>query len=133
MNIKQLIELCNTQQGKVLVVDEAGEVKLVIMAPKDFAVLSSGTVAATEPTIDPEQVNQEILNAQLHEEILPPAPAPSTPSHISTTLSKKAKQLFRSVPADLPLAPTPHGLDLRSEVIDPSFDFDAPVPGMEEI
>src|SRR5438105_1605364 len=103
-NLQDIIKLAG--EGKVFVVDESGDVKLVILNIEDYQHLLLGKLKRQVQDI--ETINQEILNAQLHDELEPIAPA----------ISKKAKELFKFRPAS-------RQPDLRSEVIDPNFDLEA--------
>ena len=89
------------EQGKVFVLDSSGNVSLVLLSIEEYTRLASG--APKTPKIDPEQVNQEILKAQLEDDTPVTAPRIVVPK-----VSVRA----------------PKQVDLREEVIDPSFDFD---------
>jgi hypothetical protein len=103
MNFKELIQLCEGDNSKIFVVNEAGDVKLVVMNAVDFEGLLVQKLA--DQNKDIETINQEIVQAQLKEETIP-ASAVANPR-------RQANGLFPSQ-------------DLRSEVIDPTFDFDSP-------
>lgn len=100
MNFKDLINLTNSDNSKIFVVDEAGDVKLVVMNAGEFENLLVGKLQ--EQVQDVETINKEILKAQLHEV----ETATFTPIQNGKAIVK--------------------GVDMRAEVIDPSFDFDAP-------
>ncbi len=102
MNFKDLIKLCEGDNSKIFVVDEAGDVKLVVLGAEEFQNLLVGKLATQVEDI--ETINTEILKAQLKDEIEPVAPAAPV---------RGANGLFPQV-------------DMRAEVIDPTFDFDGP-------
>ena len=106
-NIQDIINLCKNEQGKVFVVDEEGSIKLVVMGLEQYQKML-GSKPSLVKIPDPETVNRKIIKAQLEEDVSPvtePAPINSV----------------------APPARAPRVLDMREEVIDPSFDFDAPV------
>src|SRR5438105_15748608 len=119
-SLNDIIKLAG--EGKVFVVDEAGNVKLVILNVEEYQKLLLGKLKSTVRDI--EAINQEILKAQLQDD----QAAPEVPSPIGPTVSRRAKELFKSRPATARSQP-----DLRSEVIDPSFDFEAPKAELEDI
>lgn len=121
MNFKDIINLSEQEKGKVFVVDESGNVKAVILSFDEYSHKMLGNLKAKVQ--DPETVNQEILRAQLAE----PAEDFNPPIPISEALNKKAQMLFRSRPASAISQP-----DLRAEVIDPNFDFEAPRQDLED-
>jgi hypothetical protein len=101
-NINDIINLAKADGGKFFVIDEQGDPKLVIMSVEDYERILLGKVA--QQVEDIEQINREILRAQLAEE----APKPVAKSPTVSTQYEISKN------------------DLRAEVIDPSFDFEAP-------
>jgi hypothetical protein len=129
MNLKDLLKLAG-EQGKVVVVDELGEVKGIFMTYEAYGQMQGSVVQATPKETEPEseRINRAILEAQLKDETTPPTLSPeshtlSQPAErLDTLLSKRAQQLFRSMPykSERPIN------DMRSEVIDPNYDFNAP-------
>ena len=105
-NFQDIIKIAQTENGKFFVMDESGEINLVILGMGEYQKLSSQNTSTqavtTEPAPDIEKINKEILIAQLQEPIV--IPVPEVPE---VKLPDKAPRL-----------------DLRSEVIDPSFNFD---------
>lgn len=116
--LEHLIQLCKQEAGKVFIMDEQGEIQLVIMNAPEYTRLKSARVSA----VDADIVNREIINAQLSDQDadkgLPFAvkgnpletgrinPHPTTPApQVRTDIAPKR--------------------DLREEVIDPSFNFDS--------
>ena len=96
--LKDLINLAKADGGKFFVMDESGEARLVIMGIEDYQKLLLGKLQ--KQVEDVEKINRQILEAQLKEaEAAPEIPKPH--------------------------APRPR-VDLREEVIDPSFDFEGP-------
>lgn len=109
-SLQDIFNLAKADGGKFFVMDEAGEPKLVIMDIEEYQKLLIGKIAQTAS--DVEQINQEILKAQLQE-----------------------------APADLPVGSAAvvngnnrsQSPDLREEVIDPSFDFEGPKVDIEDL
>ena len=89
--------------------DETGEVKLVIMGIDDFEKMMDQPKSQPKPEVDIEEVNQKITKAQLNDE--------TTPVDLGPAVRVQRPRV-----------------DMRAEVIDPSFDFDLPQgAGIEEI
>lgn len=126
MNIKDLINLAG-EQGKVVVLDEGGEVKGVFLVYNEYQKLAAiKPIREEKPQQIIETVNREILQAQLTESLdtsnknletveevkyIPPQP-------LGDLLSKRAQELF----ADKPFGRSESPLyDMRSEVVDPNF------------
>jgi hypothetical protein len=97
-SLNDLIKLIKSDPGKCFIMDEQGEVQLVLMSMQDYQHLLLEKLQ--EQVADVEQINQKIISIQLHE--------PVSDSAIQT-----------------PRPPKPPKVDLREEVIDPSFNFDA--------
>ncbi len=109
--LNDLIKLAKADGGKFFVLDEAGEVKLVIMPLEEYKSLTVGK--AVKSALDPETVNKQIIKAQLEDvSELTPASAPKSPQVQSLDLEKR---------------------DLREEVIDLSFDFDGPKTDFDDL
>jgi len=100
-NLKDIINLSKVDGGKFFVIDESGEAKLVIMSVEEYQRLLLGKLQ--RQVEDVEKINKEIITAQLKEveKQSPTVPSPPRP---------------RAYPR----------VDLRAEVIDPSFDFEGP-------
>jgi hypothetical protein len=108
-NLKDIIKLIEHDDGKVFVVDEAGEVKLVMLKVEEYQRLLLGKLK--QGIKDIEAINREITKAQLNENV--------------------AVADLGATPSTSPQASNGHSrVDLRSEVIDPDFNFDA-APGEE--
>lgn len=108
--LQDIIKLCTAEDGKVFVVNEAGDVRFVLMNLEGYEKLVRPQPKKT--AIDPEVINKKILHAQLEEEPAPievPPPAP------------------RAVPPRATISQN----DLREEVIDPSFNFDIPADDLD--
>ena len=102
-NLKNLIDLAKADGGKFFVIDETGEAKLVIMQVEEYQRLLLAKLK--KQVEDVENINREIIRAQLRDEAKPlPKPQPKVPAK----------------------AAAPKSPDMREEVIDPSFDFEAP-------
>jgi hypothetical protein len=104
-NLQDLINLAKADGGKFFVIDETGDAKLVIMSVEDYQRLLLGKLQ--RQVMDVESINKEILKAQLEEE---------SPAHT------KGPTISNRPPVREPRA----AVDLRAEVIDPSFDFEGP-------
>ena len=122
MTLQDLINLTKDDNGKVFVVDLEGNVKLVMLNVEEYQRLLLGKLK--QQVRDIEAVNEEIIKAQLQEE----PTMPEVPTPLSQTLNKRAQELFKSRKG-----PASFQQDLRSEVIDPSFDFEAPRLELEDI
>jgi hypothetical protein len=110
-SLQDLINLAKADGGKFFVIDESGEIKLVLMRVEEYQRLLLGNLQdrIKKQAEDIEKINKEIIKAQLHE-VEPPKPkAPPQP-------------------------PLNHRqADLRAEVIDPSFDFEGPKTNLEDL
>lgn len=132
MNIKELLSLAG-DQGKIVVVNDLGEIKGVYLAYEEYQKLVGHKPVAhakkTETENEAEKINRAILEAQLKDETTPLDPIPTAPLYqpverLDSMLSRRAEQLFKSMPhREIPRSPQ---VDMRSEVIDPNFDFSAP-------
>ena len=109
-----LINLAKADGGKFFVIDEEGNAKLVIMSIEDYQRLLLGKLQRQVEDI--EQVNKIILKAQLNEDL---SVAPSQESKFA------GPQVISNG--------TPNRVDLREEVIDPSFDFEAPKIDIDDL
>jgi hypothetical protein len=106
-NLQDIINLAKADGGKFFVMDEQGNASLVIMSVEEYQKMLLDKLQ--KQVSDVEKINQEILRAQTFEQ----------ENQIAETFS--AKKYVRQ--------PQP---DMRSEVIDPSFDFEAPSFGMDD-
>lgn len=106
-NLQDIINLSKADGGKFFVMDESGEVKLVVMSVEEYQKILLGKLQ--KKVLDVENINREILNAQIFET-----------ENLSNEFQVPRKRVA-------PVQP-----DLRSEVIDPSFDFEAPSFGMDD-
>jgi hypothetical protein len=119
-NLQDIISLAKADGGKFFVMDEAGDVKLVILNIEDYQKMHLGKQKKQTP--DVEKINREITKAQLQEPevIVPqvedkPFPAPTVESQQMSYRSPRKYQ------------------DLREEVIDPSFDFEGPKLNLDDL
>jgi len=110
-NLQDLINLAKADGGKFFVIDEQGEAKLVIMSVDDYQRMLLGKLQ--RQILDVEKINKMITRAQLQEDekIVPEVEIPL----LETTLGPKIEHV--------PASPR---VDLRAEVIDPTFDFEGP-------
>lgn len=121
-NLSDLINLAKADGGKFFVMDETGEARLVILSIEDYERLLLGKLQrqVKQQGLDVEKINKEILKAQLEEQpILSDVPKP--PARGPT---------FSNNP---PVHEPRNALDLRAEVIDPSFDFEGPKVDLDDL
>ena len=110
-SINDIINLAKADGGKFFVIDESGDAKLVIMTVEEYQKLLLGKLQ--KQVMDVEKINQEILRAQLTEEQATPKPSPRSP------FVSSQQEISKN--------------DLRAEVIDPSFDFEAPKVEIDDL
>lgn len=131
-NLNDLINLAKADGGKFFIMDEQGNASLVIMPVEEYQKLLIGKLQ--KQMLDVEKINNEILKAQLTEDVTPIVPVEKGP----TVLTTSRKDLFNSRPAnrlryDGNPVTRPGAVDLREEVIDPSFDFEGPKFDVDDI
>ncbi|MEK7161410.1 MAG: hypothetical protein AAB729_01830 [Patescibacteria group bacterium] len=140
-NLQDIINLAKIDGGKFFVIDETGEAKLVILPMEEYQRLLLGKLQ--KQIVDVENINREIIKAQLDEW---KASGAQPRSERSSATGVNREILKSQLQEDRPVVPVPqqvhHTLavkgpkvthapafprvDLRAEVIDPSFDFEAP-------
>lgn len=98
-SLQDIIKLIQAEHGKAFIMDESGDVKLVIVGMEEYQRMQLGNLKAKIE--DPEAVNRRILEAQLEEE---------------------AKAIIPESRADFS-NPKPQRIDLRSQVMDPDFNY----------
>ncbi len=111
-SLQDIFNLAKIDGSKFFVIDEAGEPKLVIMSVDDYQAMLLGKMKRGVDDI--EQINKEIIRAQLAEEIVPPVRAPIQ----KTEPEQKTPRAY---------------VDMREEVIDPSFDFEGPKINIDDL
>jgi hypothetical protein len=124
--LKDIMNLAKADGGKFFVMDENGDVKLVIMDIEDYQGMLLGKLQ--KQVQDIETINKEIVKAQLQEEVVPP-------------VTKNGKNNSNITIADAPKNNAPitqnqnhhQFTDMREEVIDPSFDFEGPKVNIDEL
>ena len=119
-NLQDIINLAEADGGKFFVIDESGEAKLVIMPVEDYQRLLLGKLQ--KQVEDVEEVNQEIIKAQLSEDEPPAGIKTLTPTGASGLRGPTVIQ-----------EPEISKTDLRAEVIDPSFDFEGPKVEIDDL
>jgi len=108
-SLQDIINIAKADGGKFFVMDETGDTKLVIMGVEEYQKLLLGKLQ--QQIVDVEKINLEITKAQLTEhEVEKPV------TIIAPTVSSTYTGGFKRGDSQ----------DLRSEVIDPSFDFEGP-------
>jgi hypothetical protein len=110
-NLQDIFNLAKADGGKFFVMDETGEPKLVIMDIDEYQKLLLGRVKREVEDI--EEINTEILKAQLQEPI-----ADSVVASPEVKVEQKQKNGM---------------VDMREEVIDPSFDFEGPKIDIDDL
>lgn len=115
---EDIIKLAEADGGKFFVLGEDGEVRLVILPVSEYQELLLGKLKerVAKQALDIERVNQQILKAQL-EDGQQAAPGPNVAVSSLGSGGAAGRQ----------------PVDLRQEVIDPSFDFEAPRLGGEDL
>lgn len=109
VSFQNIIDIAKADGGKFFVMDEQGDVKLVVMSVEEYEKLLVGKLQ--KQLKDIEEINQEIIKAQIVE--------PEIETLIPKLKAKKAPAIPR--------------VDLREEVIDPSFDFEGPKGEFEDM
>ena len=110
-NFQDIINLAKADGGKFFVIDESGETRLVILPVEEYQKMLLGKLQ--KQVQDIENINKEIIRAQLSEGV----PAVPIPPKGPTVTTERA---------------TPR-VDLRAEVIDPSFDFEGPKTDIDDL
>ncbi len=139
--LKDIAKLLEGEQGKVFIMDAEGEIRLVLMGMQEYQSVKGQVLVRSqlppELSVDPEAVNRHILEAQLAEQSKGADPFAWAEEVVTTkgspfTASPREKgDSFGDVrrnPHSAGSAPSVSSLprrDLREEVIDPSFNFDA--------
>jgi hypothetical protein len=142
MNLKDILQLSG-EQGKVVIVGEDGEVKGVLLSFDEYTKMGGSTSPAKSgprPSAEElaEQVNREILQAQLEEVIsssdaaLPELPMEeskpesfsmmSNAERIDSLIQKRAQNLFKSMPYNYTGSPEVTSTPANDEEIRPNFD-----------
>ncbi len=138
MTLKDFLKLAG-EQGKVVVVGEDGSVKGVFLPYEQYQKISGGKSYDQQKEDVTEKVNREILNAQLEEVMAPSdvtishAPVSTLPvsgefelefnsnaERIDSLLSKRAQNLFKSIPYDYSVPEV--STASADEEIKPNFD-----------
>ena len=101
MNVNDFLKLAG-EQGKVIILGEDGNAKGVFLPFDEYQKMSGGKSHEEQKEDIAEKVNREILQAQL-EEVIAPAdggnvPTASTAERIDSLISKRAQELFNSIP-----------------------------------
>jgi hypothetical protein len=105
-SLKDLINLIGQDGSKAYVLDETGEIKLVVLSVDEYQRVLRGKLR--QQVEDIEAVNKQIVQAQLEDDSRAPQ-ALSATSNLPAALGG--------------VKPARSAVDLRSEVIDPNFDF----------
>jgi len=104
-NLQDIFNLAKADGGKFFILDEKGEPKLVILGIDDYQKLLLDKAVG-----EAEKINEQIMEARLQEQQVP--------------------ELQIQQPR---VAPRQSSIDLREEVIDPSFDFEGPKVNLEDL
>jgi hypothetical protein len=122
--LQQLIDLSKQDGGKFYVIDTDGEIRLVILPVEEYQKLMGQKVKTKveQLTQDVERINREILKAQLSEyDPVTPVNTPHLEERDDHNPRYKGGKFSHNF------------VDLREEVIDPSFDFEGPKMDIDEI
>lgn len=133
MNVKDFIKLAG-EQGKVIILDDDGNATGIFLPFDEYQKLT-GEKSKEEIKEDiAEKVNREILQAQL-EEVIAPADGGnavntiSSAERIDSLISKRANDLFKSIPHT---APMPYNFVAAPEVAITSDD-ESILPNFDDI
>lgn len=130
-NLQDLMNLAKADGGKFFVIDETGEARLVILGVDDYQKLLLAKLQRQikQQADDVEKINKEIIRAQLLED----AELPSTAEKPVHRQEKGPSVSYQ--PANQKSESTNHhqSVDLRAEVIDPSFDFEGPKVEIDDL
>lgn len=125
-NFKAIFELVKSD-GKAVVVGEDGQVLGVFLSFDAYQKLTqrtAGSLSHSKQQIDAEEINRQITAAQLQETHGPVEAGIKPESFVGPRTTPRP-----ALPLDLPvsgdLKRRSKMLDLRQEVIDPSFNFDS--------
>ncbi len=145
-NLQDIINLAKIDGGKFFVIDETGEAKLVILPMEEYQRLLLGKLQ--KQILDVENVNKLITKIQLEEDITPQnlKGSPRSDQQIWSGIGAQLQEVIPSVPNPSQVMPQPTvkgptlshtpaftRVDLRAEVIDPSFDFEAPKVEIDDL
>lgn len=123
--LEDIIKLCKDEAGKVFIMDEKGDLQLVIMGAAEYGRIKNQESRTKNEEMhlpEPEVVNREILKAQLANE----GAAQGLPLGAKGSPWARSANSYQSAPPEMRSNGLPKQRDMREEVIDPSFDFDAP-------
>lgn len=139
--VKEIMQLLEGEAAKAFIMDADGEVRLVLMPVGEYqkikgVVPQKAAVVSADPIVDPEAVNQKILEARVTEQAQMGAVvewseeqqvAKGLPFATKGNPFEGAGHPYAAGQPPRVHAPTTRtGKDLREEVIDPSFNFDGP-------
>lgn len=108
--------------GKFFIMDEQGSASLVIMPVDEYQKLLINKLQ--KQILDVEEINKEIVKAQLGE-VSEPEVKVQTKIFEGPTVTSHPEMFKR--------ATRPGAVDLREEVIDPSFDFEGPKLNIDDL
>lgn len=132
-NLNDIINLAKADGGKFFVMDESGEVKLIIMNIEEYQRMLLGKLKRQVEDI--EKINKEIIKAQL-EEIHPIPPAPSRPPAFAPQTDTRENRPPAAAFGQRAAPELPNRMarvDLREEVLDPSFEFEGPKAEIDDL
>ena len=136
-SLQDLINLAKADGGKFFVIDEQGEPKLVIMGIDEYQKMLLGKLQ--RQILDVEKINKMITQAQLNEEAIQnfkSSPRTDQRSWFGTgaQLTEEISAAKPSISPTVQTVPQPRArVDLREEVIDPSFDFEGPKVEVDDL
>ncbi len=134
-NLQDLINLAKADGGKFFVLDEKGDAKLVIMSIEDYETMLLGKLK--RQIVDVESINKQIIQAQLGEEIgdgqrskISSGPGFNIETNNSNFVEPQIIIPINNTTQKRAAMPR---VDLREEVIDPSFDFEGPKVEIDDL
>ncbi|HVY68028.1 MAG TPA: hypothetical protein VHA30_04010 [Patescibacteria group bacterium] len=116
-SFQDIISLAKADGGKFFIMDEQGNPQLIIMSIEEYQRLLLNKLQ--QQVTDVEKINREILEAQLDEHAAEEA---VKTSFRGPTVTSQGQADGRR-----------QSVDLRAEVIDPSFDFEGPKNDLEDL
>ncbi len=127
-SIQDLINLAKADGGKFFVLDETGEAKLVILPLEEYQKLLLGKLQKQVNEV--ENINRKIIEAQLRDTTADQPISKLADQQISQSAHQP---INKSVNQQVSQSTNHIRVDLREEVIDPSFDFEGPKVDIDDL
>lgn len=136
LSFQDILDLCGKDGGKILVVDERGEVRFVIVGAAEFSRLKtneSKNSSFLPLKIDTEKVNREIIEAQLSEDFPRSIAIGQQSEELAAFVETRTqsepmalKSVLQNWQPKIQTQQLAHPPNLIEEAIDPSWDEDNP-------